>query len=258
MDFYKQNLLGIKDSLAVEETIAANTFGTIVHDTLEELYTPLLGAVLTKENLITAKTKLEETIYRNFLKTYLDGDISSGKNYLSFHVIKKYISNFLDTEIQQVEHHQIKIIALEQALNIKLQIKGIDHPITLKGKLDRIDEIEGAKRIIDYKTGRVERRHVEILSWEDMVHDYKYSKAFQLLCYAYMYSKEHVNQPIVAGIISLKNLKDGTLLFAQKEAPRGHKNHVITSETLTEFETVLHKLILEIHNQEQPFIEKEV
>ena len=258
IDFYKQNLLGIKDSMEVEETIAANTFGTIVHDTLEELYTPFLGSVLNKENLIIAKTKLEETVYRNFLKTYIDGNISSGKNYLSFHVIKKYISKLLDLEIQQAEHHEVKIIALEQTMSVTLNIEEIDHPVILKGKLDRIDEVDGTIRIIDYKTGRVERKHVEILSWEDMVHDYKYSKAFQLLCYAFMYSKERANQPLVAGIISLKNLKDGTLLFAQKEAPRGPKNHTITSQTLANFETVLHKLILEIHNQEQPFIEKEV
>ncbi len=84
IDFYKQNLLGIKDSLAVEETIAANTFGTIVHNTLEELYTPYIGMILTKENLIAAKTKLKETIYRNFLETYLDGDISSGQKLFIF------------------------------------------------------------------------------------------------------------------------------------------------------------------------------
>jgi len=258
IDFYKQNLLGITDSLAVEETIAANTFGTIVHDTLEELYTPFIGAILTKANIITAKTKLKEAIHRNFLKAYLDGDISTGKNYLSFHVIQKYISNFLDMELQQIEDHQIKLIALEQTMSIKFNIQGIEHPVTLKGKLDRIDEVNGTTRIIDYKTGRVERKNVEIMSWGNMTNDYKYSKAFQLLCYAYMYSKKQKNQPLVAGIISLKNLKEGTLLFAQKEALRGPKNHIINSETLSKFETVLHELILEIHDIAQPFTEKEV
>ncbi|MFD0799166.1 PD-(D/E)XK nuclease family protein [Maribacter chungangensis] len=258
VDFYKQNLLGIKDTVAVEETIAANTFGTIVHDALEELYTPYVGTVLSKENLIHAKTKLNETIHRNFLKTYMDGDIGTGKNYLSFHVIKKYISNFIDIELKELEQRSVKIIALEQSMNITLHIKGIDHPVTLKGKLDRIDEIDGTTRIIDYKTGRVERNHVEIMSWENLIHDYKYSKAFQLLCYAYMYAKKQPNQPMEAGIISLKNLNEGTLLFALKEAPRGPKNTLIDTEVLFKFEAVLHELILEIHNQDQPFLEKEV
>ncbi len=143
-------------------------------------------------------------------------------------------------------------------MRVTMNIKGIDHPIVLKGKLDRIDEVDGSVRIIDYKTGRVERKHVEILSWENLIHDYKYSKAFQLLCYAHMYSKKHPNQLIVAGIISLKNLKEGTLLFAQKESARGPKNNTIDTETLFRFETILHELILEIHNREQPFLEKEV
>lgn len=258
IDFYKQNILGIKDSLAVEETIAANTFGTIVHDTLEELYTPYIGSILSKEHILTAKTKLTETIHRNFLKTYLDGDITSGKNYLSFHVIQKYISNFLDLEIKEVEHQQIKLIALEKSMSTTLKIEGIDHPIILKGKLDRVDEVDGTTRIIDYKTGRVESKHVEILSWENLILDYKYSKAFQLLCYAYMYSKRAKDQPIVAGIISLKNLKDGTLLFAQKDAPRGPKNNLIDTETLSKFENKLKELVLEIHDRDSPFTEKPV
>jgi ATP-dependent helicase/nuclease subunit B len=258
IDFYKQNLLGINDTLVVEETIAANTFGTIVHDTLEELYTPYVGIALSKDHLLEAKTKILKTIQRNFQKTYLDGDISTGKNYLSFHVIHKYISNFIDSEIKQLEHQSIKIIALEEPMRISLNIDGIKESIALKGKLDRIDEVNGTTRIIDYKTGKVERKNVEIMSWENLINDYKYNKAFQLLCYAYMYARKNPNQPIEAGIISLKNLKEGVLLFAKKEAPRGPKETLIDNDTLSEFEVVLHNLIREIYDPSIPFIEKEV
>ena len=258
IDFYKQNLLGINDTLVVEETIAANTFGTIVHDTLEELYTPYVGIALSRDHLLEAKTKLLKTIQRNFQKTYLDGDISTGKNYLSFHVIHKYISNFIDSEVKQLEHQSIKIIALEEPMRVSLDIDGIKRSITLKGKLDRIDVVDGTTRIIDYKTGKVERKNVEIMSWENLIDDYKYSKAFQLLCYAYMYAQKNPNQPIEAGIISLKNLKEGVLLFAKKEAPRGPKQTLIDNETLSEFEVVLHNLIREINDPSIPFLEKEV
>ncbi|MFT6795513.1 MAG: ATP-dependent helicase/nuclease subunit B [Maribacter sp.] len=258
IDFYKQNLLGINDTLVVEETIAANTFGTIVHDTLEELYTPYIGIALSKDHLLEVKTKLIKTIQRNFQKTYLDGDISTGKNYLSFHVIHKYISNFIDSEVKQLEQQSIKIIALEEPMRISLDIDGIKQSITLKGKLDRIDVVDGTTRIIDYKTGKVERKNVEIMSWENLIDDYKYSKAFQLLCYAYMYAQKNPNQQIEAGIISLKNLKEGVLLFAKKEAPRGPKQTLIDNETLSEFEVVLHNLIREINDPSIPFLEKEV
>ena len=120
-----------------------------------------------------------------------------------------------------MEHQSIKIIALEETMRISLNIDGINPPIALKGKLDRIDEVDGTTRIIDYKTGKVERKNVEIISWENLIDDYKYSKAFQLLCYAYMYAQTNPNQPIEAGIISLKNLireiNDPNIPFLEKE-----------------------------------------
>ena len=244
--------------MAVEETIAANTFGTIAHDTLEELYTPFIGHFLTKEKLLECKKNLATTIQRNFRKTYLDGDFSTGKNYLSFQVIQKYISNFIDFEIEQVAQHKIKIVALEQNMQTVIHIPGISHPIVLKGKLDRVDEINGLTRIIDYKTGKVERRNVELPSWEELIQEYRYSKAFQLLCYAYMYLKEKPGTPVEAGIISLKNLKEGTLLFSQRTEHKGVKNSTINSEVISTFEAALHTLLLEIYDSSIPLLEKEI
>lgn len=258
IDFYKQNLLGIKDPLAVEETIASNTFGTIAHDTLEALYTPFIGHILTKEMLLDCKKRVTDTLYTNFQKTYLDGDFSTGKNYLSFHVIQKYISNFIDFEIKEIENHSIKIIALEQNLKTVLNVKGISQPIILKGKLDRIDQIDGVTRIIDYKTGKVERKNVELPSWEELIDEYRYSKAFQLLCYAYMFHKERSTEPVQVGIISLKNLKEGTLLFAQKTSVKGVKNTKVDAAVLADFETALHILLLEIYDPNLHLLEKEV
>lgn len=255
--FYKQHLLGIKEVMEVEETIAANTFGTIAHDTLEELYTPFIGAFLTKEKLLACKKKLPDILYRNFKKTYLDGDFSTGKNYLSFHVIQKYLTNFLDFELREIAQHPIKIIALEQKMETVLHIKGITPPIILKGKLDRIDQINGVTRIIDYKTGKVASRDVVLPAWEELIREERYSKAFQLLCYAFMYHREQYQDPVHAGIISLKNLKEGPLLFSQKTAQRGLQDYSIDSGVIAKFENALHQLILDIYDPEIPFLEKE-
>ncbi|WP_291962979.1 PD-(D/E)XK nuclease family protein [Maribacter sp.] len=260
IDFYKQNLLNINEAVQVEETLAPNTFGTIVHDSLEELYTPLVGTTLTKESLNDIRKNVTTSVARNFEKTYKEGNISSGKNYISFHVILKYIQTFIDAEITAIKDHSIKIIALEQSLSVPLEIAGLDFPITLKGKLDRVDEFDGVTRIIDYKTGKVERRNVELMDWDVLTEDYQFSKAFQLLCYGLMFFKMHPadNLTIQAGIISLKNFADGTLLFAQKETARGPKNHLITNEVISDFEQILGQLITEICNADIPFTEKEV
>lgn len=260
IDFYKQNLLNINDVLEVEETLAPNTFGTIVHDTLEALYTPLIGVYLTVDLLNGLRKNIHSIVLHNFEKTFKEGNISTGKNYISFHVILKYIQTFIDAEIESLSNHKIKIIGLEQSLEVPIQIKGLDFPIRLKGKLDRIDEFDGITRIIDYKTGKVERRNVELMNWDVLLEDYQFSKAFQLLCYGLMYFKTNSNEnlEIQAGIISLKNFADGTLLFAQKESARGVRNHIINKEVISDFEQILGQLIKEICNPDIPFTEKEV
>ena len=256
IDFYKQNLLGINDLLEVEETVAANTFGTIIHDTLEDLYKPMIGDYLDKENLKTAKIGIDTIVKTHFTKSYTDSRILRGKNLIAFNVIKKYVENYIDLEIVQSQKHKIKILALEQKMELELDIPELEFPVNLRGKLDRIDEIDGVLRIIDYKSGKVMANQVVVSDWSLITEDYKYSKAFQLLCYSLMYGSKKKFDRIEAGIISFKNLKAGLLGFATIESRK--KDKAITHETLNKFTTELKRLVLEICNPDIPFIEKEV
>lgn len=256
IDFYKQNLLGISDLLEVEETVAANTFGTIIHDTLEDLYKPLIGDYLNKDNLKTVKTGIDALVKKHFTKSYTDSSILRGKNLIAFNVIKKYVENYIDLEIVQSQRHKIKILALEQKMELELDIPELEFPVKLRGKLDRIDEIDGVLRIIDYKSGKVMANQIVVSDWSLITEDYKYCKAFQLLCYALMYGSTKKFHRIEAGIISFKNLKAGLLGFATIESKK--KDKAITNETLNEFTTELKRLVLEICNPDIPFIEKEV
>lgn len=259
IDFYKRNLLRINDTLEVEETIAANTFGTIVHDSLEDLYTPFIGKVLSVEMLESAKKEIGSKVKHHFAKSYMEGDIKTGKNLIAYHVVERYISNFLDIEIEDAQHHEIKIIGIEQKLSIALNIPGIEFPVTLKGKLDRIDQRDGQIRIIDYKTGKVESKNVEIVDWEDVTNDYGYSKAFQLLCYAVMFEAKNTVETLESGIISFKNLNAGLLRFATKPSKGSRaKECSITPDTVALFKTELSRLISEICNPNIPLTEKEV
>ena len=47
IDFYFQKILRISEVEEVEENIALNTLGTIIHETLEALYTPFIGKFLS-------------------------------------------------------------------------------------------------------------------------------------------------------------------------------------------------------------------
>ncbi|MCM4165503.1 MULTISPECIES: PD-(D/E)XK nuclease family protein [unclassified Arenibacter] len=259
IDFYKRNLLGIDDILEVEETVANNTFGTIVHDTLEDLYKPYLNTFLEESVLQEMKRQVRPLVIGHFAKSFADGDISRGKNLIAYNVVVRYLENFINLELAEVGQHQIKILGIEEKLHMDIHVPGLDFPVVLKGKLDRIDEKDGVIRIIDYKTGSVTSSQVEIVDWEDVIRDYNYSKAFQLLCYALMYDHIKPIASLEAGIISFKNLGSGLLKYGLKEKKGSRiKDNSITQETIAHFMGSIKTLIYEIGDPQVPFIEKVV
>ncbi|MFD2543003.1 PD-(D/E)XK nuclease family protein [Lacinutrix gracilariae] len=259
IDFYYQKVLGIAEQEDVEESVAFNTLGTVVHNTLEDLYTDFKNSFLTVDALEKQKPKINERITHHFKNEYKEGDISKGKNLIIFEIAKRYVSNFINLEIEDLKKgNEIKIISLEADNRASVAIPELDFEVNLTGKVDRVDQYNGITRIIDYKTGKVSNTDVEITEWEAITTDYKkYSKSFQVLLYAYMMNQQNkVNLPLEAGIVSFKNLSAGLLKFAVKEGRS--KNQLITQETLDNFEIELKKIILEICNPEINFIEKEV
>jgi len=262
IDFYYEKVLGIKHYEEVEESVAFNTLGTVIHNTLEDFYKPLEGQLLTVELVKEMVTNIKATVSHHFKAEFKEGDITRGKNLIIFEIAQRYISNFLNLEIADLKQgNTIKIIAIETKNQVSLDISDISKTVNLTGKVDRVDSYNGTVRIIDYKTGKVESGKVEIVDWNDITTDYdKYSKSFQVLMYAYMMHKENkISLPVEAGILSFKNLSAGVLKFAAKPSSRSKaKDVTITSETLIAFEIELKKLITEIYNLDIDFIEKEI
>lgn len=262
IDFYNQKVLNIKQFEDVEETVAANTLGNVIHKTLETFYIPFKQKYLTVEAINTMISQIEKTVTIHFKEMYKEGDITKGKNLIIYEVAKRYVYNFLITERNTLANgNTVKIIDLEKNLTIPIVIDGLDFSINLTGSVDRIDEYNGVMRIIDYKTGKVEQGKVEIVDWEDITTDYdKYSKSFQVLCYAYMLNLENpFTSDVEGGIISFKNLNQGFLKFGKKDSIYSrNKVQSITPQTLLAFENELKKLIKDICNPNLDFIEKEL
>ncbi|WP_353777214.1 PD-(D/E)XK nuclease family protein [Winogradskyella sp. 3972H.M.0a.05] len=263
IDFYHEKLLGIKRYEEVEETLASNTLGNIIHKTLEDLYLPIKGKTLEVEALKAMYPKIDSLVVKHFKVEYKQGDFTKGKNLIIFEIAKRYVENFISKEIEFIKAgNTIEILGLEESVETLINIPNLNFPVKLKGIVDRIDRCNGVIRVIDYKTGKVEQSKVEVIDWDALTTDYtKYSKSFQVLTYALMLSNEDkISLPVEGGIISFKNLKSGLLKFAKKDKPGAYANKdtAISQDTLDNFQKELQALILEIFDPKIPFKEKEL
>lgn len=256
--FYKQKILKIKEFDEVEETVAANTLGTVVHEVLDELYTPLVGKILTVDDIKKMKTNALSLVEKQFKIHFKNGDVSTGKNRLIFEVAHRYIQNFLKMERSLVsnENNTLKIVATEEDLSTEIRVDGLDFPIKIHGKVDRVDELNGELRIIDYKTGMVNSSQLRVVDFENLREE-KYHKAIQVLLYTFLYSKtkkHDFSQPLKAGIYSFKNL-NSQFLGVNFSSNYRKADFEITEERLQEFIIEIKEFIQEIFNPEITFLE---
>ena len=256
IQFYFQRILRISEVDEVEENIAVNTLGTIIHGALEELYKPYLNTFLSVSIIENMLQLANEEVLKQFKYVYKEGEITKGKNLLAFEVAKRNVFNFLQLEKRLLEQGDaVKVLFLEQNFDQILTDERLPFPIKIKGNVDRIELRNGKIRIIDYKTGKVEQNGLAIQHWQGLIDDIKYDKIIQLLCYAFMVQTEFPNTELEVGIISFKNLKAGFMPFQIKEG-RELVSDVVDDSVLNDFKTELIVLLNEILNVDLHFEEK--
>lgn len=258
LQYYFKYILGIDEAEEVEETIEASTLGNVVHDVLFQLYSPFKGKALTREVLKTMKPEVDKALKASFKKHYPSGDILSGKNLLISKVAESFVLRFLQTEEMGVAeagrfNRELTILDLEMRSESTLDagIPGVD-PVKLKGVIDRIDQLAGEMRIIDYKTGRVNATDLKLKTWEDLNTPGKHDKIFQLLFYAHLYSAAHgfPAAGIQAGIFSFRNLNNGLITPV---LPEGKS----VLESIPDFGEVLAALIASLFDLATPIRQTE-
>lgn len=241
----------------MEENVAVNTLGTIIHETLFEMYKPLVGKILKGEDIKALFSKIEKEVLNQFKLIYKEGDIQKGRNLLVFEVAKRNIFNFLNLELKGLEEQdEVKILFLEKRFERIFEHPELPFPVLIGGSVDRIEERNGKIRIIDYKTGKVEAPSVTLKTWDNLVTEIKNDKIIQILAYAFMYEKEANGKEMEVGIISFKNLRNGFLPFKFKEGKE--VSSVVDATVLENYLNEMVLLFKEILNKEIPFEEKSI
>jgi len=249
INYYIQKILQIDQEEEKGEYASHKIIGLIFHESLEELYQPFIGKFLNPKELnkrcSSLETVLKESFKRN--KEYYD----EGKNKVIFEVIKNSIKSFIQDEINQLNNgNKIKLINLEHEIKTPLILEN-NKKVFLKGIIDRIDQKNGLTRIIDYKTGQITSSQLVINNMSTVCKDPNRSKAMQLMCYAWMYSKKNNIKSLSAGIISLRKLKKGLIKLKIKNS----SNEFVEETEINLFEEELKQLIFEIMNPKINFMD---
>lgn len=252
LDFYQRYVLGLEDFEEAEEIVGARIMGNIVHETLEVLYKPLLQKVLIPSDFEPLLEQINAVLEEKFQKHYKSGEYKSGKNLLIYKIAETFVENVLKNDQRTAAQAEFVLWDLEKKSEVKFHLND-GREVKLKGVIDRIDSLNGKKRIIDYKTGsvKVESLRIKEEEFAKIFLENKKDKALQLLFYAYLYFPHAMeNETVQFGIYPLKfPKKDLLLLENEKQTDFSH-------EIIEQTREYLSSLIEEILNPEIPFEEE--
>lgn len=226
LDFYYRYLADLGEDQDVEEELEANTFGTFIHDTLEELYTPYAHYTsdgtektptpppLSVSGIDTMISQYKQILHKQFMK-HFNGDESlflKGKNLLSYEMAMAITRNLLleEREFVNKSSEPIDIIMLEIKLtkSIEIEVNGTKKVIHFSGLIDRIDKVGSNYRVIDYKSGKVTEKDVKFKQLDNPILSFKNCKhAVQLALYCLFFKERFNHFPAEAKIISLVDVK---------------------------------------------------
>jgi hypothetical protein len=139
-----------------------------------------------------------------------------GKNLLSYKMAMELTERFLKSEVkflsEQTEPVYIEALEKEYETTINVKVGGDEKKVRLRGIIDRIDRIGDRVRIVDYKTGKVERKDVETRKTDENAEQFVETMAnkkhvLQLLQYAFLYQQNEGRwaDPAIISLVSGKS-----------------------------------------------------
>lgn len=248
--YYYENVLSVKENDTVSEDLERNELGSYIHAVLEEIYSQGKGQPMSADTLQQSLDHIEELLNQVLEQQFHHGRSHLGRNHYLESVAKMQITKFLKTEIDQLRKGiPITIIGLEEELSqqISLTINGQTYQATIAGIADRIDQWKETIRIIDYKTGRVDAKELDVKEPEPewgKVPD----KWFQVMLYTWLYQvTHHTDTPHLAGIYPLGHLG------AEFMPAYWEKEQFLTAAHHANFEQMLYQLVSDILDPNIPF-----
>lgn len=156
--FYFRFLRGIGEVVREEEVLSPIDFGQVIHQSMEQLYEPFKGELLTPEILTALREsrRMERTVLAEYRKVVFK-DCPQMRELEGIHKIYADIAVVYVAAIlkHDATYKALRYLEAERLFRFDFPISN-GHTVSIKGYIDRLDLIEGKHpmlRIVDYKTG---------------------------------------------------------------------------------------------------------
>lgn len=224
LQFYFQYVAGLPEAEEVKEEIDGVIFGRIFHDTMEDLYKPFAGKEIQSADIAKLqedKNNIEKVIRKKIAKNYFMQDekmgetiVLEGKSILIFENIKIYLNQLFEVD-KAIAPFRLHELEKEHKIKLPVERGGQTRWIYLGGVIDRVDEVNGVLRVIDYKTGKVQSRSFKDID-ELLKKNAKTPKkeVLQALIYTLVLAQEYGRKNIRPVIYGLHDLFDDSGKFS--------------------------------------------
>ena len=208
--FYFSVVEEIREEDEVSEAVESDRFGSILHKVMEVLYAPFRGKLVTADLLKRIgedASLLTDTIAHAFAEEFFKTEEArplTGQNFLIGEVIRKYVLQILRRDAKLTPFTYLES---ERRVNGLIRLSdGTD--IRLKGFIDRVDEVRGATRIIDYKSGLGTNIFNDVEALFDKEEADRAKAVMQVFLYCWMYARlpENAGKALAPGIYYVRTL----------------------------------------------------
>ncbi len=221
--FFLKYVAGIQEPPKIAEEFEMNRLGTVVHQVMQDVYDQLKtdDDTITADRIRQKMKELPQTCLQALSKALYDGDaeklrVPNSMQRILLKVAEEYAGVFLDYDARHVAPLRVVELENEQdyVMAFPVTVQGQSRTIKLYGIIDRVDEVNGKTRIVDYKTGRDELKFNGLETLFAPASEKSNKAMIQTLFYTYVYEQVTGKRAVEPNLYIARKLRvEGSLFY---------------------------------------------